>query len=92
MVAVTLSTVGCRSSAVGPAAVEVVGRGSFVGGRELPVVVQTIVNVPGDRVGGAVAGRAAAGRAVGGGAFSVVGSSVVMLIRCALASLRLIGC
>src|SRR5688572_4332491 len=60
MTAVTLSTIGCRSSEFGQAAVEVVGRGSFVGGRELPVVLETTVKVPGGAVRAGVRGPDAA--------------------------------
>src|SRR5688500_2894485 len=57
MTAVTLSTIGFRTSGVGEEAAEIVGRGAIVGQREFPVVVETLVNVPapgraraGDRV------------------------------------------
>ena len=46
MTAVTLSTIGFRTSGVGEEVAEVVGRGAIVGQREFPVVVETLVNVP----------------------------------------------
>ena len=46
MTAVTLSTIGFRTSVVGEEAVEVVARGAIVGERQFPVVVETLVNVP----------------------------------------------
>lgn len=46
MTAVTLSTIGFRTSVLGEEAGEVVARGAIVGERQFPVVVQTLVNVP----------------------------------------------
>jgi hypothetical protein len=46
MTAVTLSTIGFRTSVVGEEAAEVVARGAIVGERRFPVVVETLVNVP----------------------------------------------
>ena len=57
MTAVTLSTIGFRTSGSGEQAAEVVARGAVVGERQFPVVVETLVKVPvpgtaraGDRV------------------------------------------
>ena len=64
MTAVTLSTIGFRTSGVGEGAAEVVGRGAIVGQREFPVVVETLVSLQagetaraGDRVHAGRGGR-----------------------------------
>lgn len=65
MTAVTLSTIGFRTSGVGEEAAEVVGRGAIVGQREFPVVVETLVNLPAPetaRAGAPTGDRVHAGR------------------------------